>query len=162
MNVLLQKVAGRISVALGEQVKVSLLTRLNQRTIREIRQIEKEAFILGLRYSADEFSRFSQEEDFRAITFKNMQGRIIGFVMGYHNREDERDVYFLDVMALEQGYRKRGAAKALLPAISILRKIGYKSAYLFCDDRDVDGADLVDIYRKLGFVHIGHNEEIWT
>lgn len=152
-------IARQVSRRLNEPMVVEIRNRLTLNLFCQIRKIEKSAFPRDLRYSWLELWARSKQRDFRILTLSTQKGECVGFCFGYAAKDDRVSEYFVDAMVFAEGYRKRRVGSLLMPALEHIKALGYESVCIYCDNKDVDGADLVSFYQKLGFVHIDYDEE---
>lgn len=149
-----------LSQAIGEKVRLSCHLDIDVEMTRQLVEIVKGGFFRHLWAQNIEFGRMCREKDHMIIILQSESTkRILGFIVGGYDMESPEDTYVMEVLAVRNEHRGKGIGKALISAffkeLESQKYKAYRQVALFCNLYDKHGRNLVEYYKKAGFVMAG-------
>ncbi len=148
---LIETAGKRLSKMLENQVSIELVDKVDDETLEAMVEIDK-MFSPDMRYSREEYMECLEFEDASLIVV-SADGKPAGFHMGYYDDDFDEWTYYIDVLAVKDGFQSRGIGKTLLRlGFVVAHQLGYTESVLFCDKSNGSGVNMPRYYqRKAGF-----------
>lgn len=132
--------------------------RVDEALAARLAEIDRLSFPARLHYGAEGYlARATVPGAWLALAEEGSD--LAGFCLAAPDQEDP-SALFLDVLAVHPAWRRKGVAAQLVAmCLDHAREQRLAQVRLTCEPRAHDGADLVEVYRRLGFSLVERHED---